>query len=68
MNYYKGTKEQLENYNSMVSIGENYSGSTQRWSDVIEIAGLFYIAKNDKYINEELEVVNSLPTIEEDLI
>jgi len=33
--YYKGTKEECEDYNRKVRLGENYQGSTNSWANVI---------------------------------
>ena len=32
--YYKGTKTKCEDYNTKVTLGENYQGSTNSWSEV----------------------------------
>ena len=33
--YYKGTKTKCEDYNTKVTLGENYQGSTDSWANVI---------------------------------
>ena len=33
--YYKGTKGECEDYNTKVTLGENYQGSTNSWANVI---------------------------------
>ena len=49
--YYKGTKEQCEDYNTKVTLGENYQGSTNNWANVISNPNGqgFAILKHDKY-------------------
>ena len=32
--YYKGTKGECEDYNTKVTLGENYQGSTNSWANV----------------------------------
>jgi len=67
MEYIKATKQQCEDYKSIVNAGEKYDGiSTTQWAEVIEIEGLFYIPFNENYPSELVKVA-SLPIIEEDL-
>jgi hypothetical protein len=60
--YYKGTKKQCEDYNSKVTIGENYQNSTSVWAIVIknENGQGFAIFKHDKYISEMI-LINEIP-------
>tara|TARA_R110000772_G_scaffold161680_1_gene272803 strand:+ start:428 stop:631 length:204 start_codon:yes stop_codon:yes gene_type:complete len=67
MVYLKGAKAQLEAYNTEVTTGENYQGTTSRWAGVQEIEGQFYIAKNDKYPSTLTEV-DVLPQVENELV
>lgn len=59
MEYLKGTIKQLESYNDEVTLGENYQDSTNRWAEVIEANGEYFIPFNDKYPSE-LEKVNEI--------
>ena len=60
MQYIKATKKQCEAYNEEVKQGENYQGSTNKWSEVIEIKSSYYISKHPNY-STELEIVKKLP-------
>lgn len=62
--YYKGTIEQCEAYNSNVVSVEKYKGITNKWSDVMEIEGNYYVAKHSDF-ESEMEEVDKLPQIEE---
>jgi len=60
MEYIKGTKQECEAYNDEVTQGENYQGSTSKWSNVIKIKDEYFILKHPKYATE-LEILNQLP-------
>lgn len=62
--YYKGTKEQCEKYNAFVVKLENYKGVTNKWDEVVELYGNWYILKHEKY-EAAMELVNELPKQEE---
>ena len=56
MAFYRGTKQQCEEYNSIVTKGEGYSGGTVKWDDAREIEGIFYITAHPEYPCELTEV------------
>lgn len=61
MYYISTKKEELEDYNSLVSQNENYDGvSTKTWATVHEHkdGGLFAILANSKYPAELTEIDN----------
>lgn len=62
MYYTSNNKKDLEEYNAMVTLGEGYNGTTQRWANIIEHkdGGQFAIMKNDSYIDSSLTEVNNL--------
>jgi hypothetical protein len=62
--YYKGTQQECQAYDNLVSAGENYPFN-DNWANPIEIEGSWYILKHEKY-NSDLEVVNELPEIKQD--
>jgi hypothetical protein len=64
MEYLKGTQAELEAYNDEVVAGENYVGTTLKWSEIIEVENEFYIAFNEKYPSD-LVKVNEIPIINE---
>jgi hypothetical protein len=49
--YYKGTKRDCEDYNTLVVTGENYQDSTDRWANAIKNQNGqgFAIIKNENY-------------------
>jgi len=59
--WYKGTKQDCEEYNNLVTVNEHYSGVTNIWSNVYEINGEFYVSYNKKYVNDDLILINELP-------
>lgn len=60
MGYFKGTREECEAYNSHVASLENYTDSTDKWAEIIEVDGSFYIKAHPKH-SSSLEKVGSLP-------
>ena len=56
--YYKGTKEECEDYNTKVTLGENYQGSTDSWSNLIsnQNGQGFAILKHEKYESNMQEI------------
>jgi hypothetical protein len=62
MAYYIGTKQECEAYNQIVTDGENYQGTTARWSEPIEhpTQVLYAIVKHDNY-SSDMEEVEVLP-------
>jgi hypothetical protein len=60
--YYKGTKEQCEDYNTKVTLGENYKGSTNNWANIISNKNGkgFAILKHDKY-ESEMTLISKIP-------
>jgi hypothetical protein len=66
--WYKGTKQDCEDYNTLVTVNENYSGITNIWSNIYEINGEFYISYNEKYVNDNLILINESPFNDDFLI
>ena len=64
--YYKGTKTECGNYDSLVTEGENYSGTTTKWGETNEVEGVWYIVKNKKYLSE-MEEVEAMPIVKIEL-
>ena len=64
--HYKGTKLECDAYNTLVTSGQNYSGTTTQWSEPNEIDGFWYIVKNNKYL-AEMEEVEAMPIINEEI-
>jgi hypothetical protein len=62
MAYYIGTNQECEDYNQEVTVGENYHGTTTRWSDIIEnpTQVQYAIVKHDNY-SSDMEEVEVLP-------
>lgn len=60
--WYKGTKQECEAYNNLVSEAKGYKGTTLKWSNIIEIEGVFYIDIETNH-KSGMEVVDSLPII-----
>ena len=58
--YYKGTKQECEEYISSVDASENYGESTKTWDIPIGRDGSWYVAKHDKYTSS-MEEVNNIP-------
>ena len=61
--YYTGTQEQLEAYLSEVNTGENYSGGTTKWAEVIKhhTQNKYAIVAHPNYPSQ-LATINSLPS------
>ena len=61
MVYYIGTKQQCEDYNQDVTLGQNYQGTTTQWASVIEhpSENKCAIVAHENY-SSELEQVESL--------
>ena len=59
--YYIGTKQQCEDYNQDVTLGQNYQGTTTQWASVIEhpIENKCAIVAHENY-SSELEQVETL--------
>ena len=60
--HYKGTKTKCEDYNTKVTLGENYQGSTTSWANVIsnQNGQGFAIIKHDKY-ESEMTLIDKIP-------
>ena len=60
--YYKGTKEECEDYNAKVTLGENYQGSTNRWANVTKNQNVqsFAILKHENY-ESEMTLIDKIP-------
>ena len=58
--YYTGTKQECEDYNTKVTSGEKYHGSTIKWDYVTEHQNgvEFSILKHDKYESEMEQIEN----------
>jgi hypothetical protein len=65
--YYKGTKEDCDNYNALVTEGQNYSGTTTQWAEPYEVDGVWYIVKNKKYLSE-MEEVEAMPIVNQETL
>ena len=64
--YYKGTQAECDAYNTFVTEGQNYSGTTTRWAEPYEVDGFWYIIKNSNYLSEMVEV-EAMPIVNEEL-
>lgn len=64
--WYKGTKQQAEDYNQAVTEKQNYDpkGTVKEWWNPTEIEGEWYILKH-KDFSSEMQEVKELPQIEE---
>jgi len=60
--YYTGTKIECEDYNTKVTLGENYQGSTIDFASVKEHQNgvEFLILKHDKY-ESEMTLIDKIP-------
>tara|TARA_R110000824_G_scaffold186497_1_gene367778 strand:+ start:443 stop:643 length:201 start_codon:yes stop_codon:yes gene_type:complete len=65
--YIKGTYQECIAYDAEVTLGENYTGGTIRWSEPVEIDGYHYMIVNEKY-STTLTTVSELPAIENELV
>jgi len=62
--WYKGTLQECEAYNLEISINANYNGTTQKWDEIREIEGSYFIRINVEY-SSTMEVITELPIISE---
>lgn len=60
MAYIKGTFEQCNAYDELVTAGENYAYLSDNWANPIEINEDWYVLKHEDY-ESDLEIVNELP-------
>ena len=60
--YYKGTKEQCEDYNAKVTLGENYQSSTNSWANLTsnQNGQGFAILKHENY-ESDMTLINKIP-------
>ena len=60
--YYRGTKIECEDYNTRVTLGENYQGSTDSWANVISNHNGqgFAIIKHENY-ESEMTLIDKIP-------
>lgn len=61
MEFIKGTSHECIEYVNLVTNGEAYNLSTQKWADPIEVEGFYYVQKHPDYPTN-LEVLNSIPS------
>ena len=67
MVFYKGTKTKCEEYDAMVTAGQNYQGVTTKWAQPVKINNTFFIKKHDSYdADNGLVEVSSLPVVEDE--
>ena len=61
--YYTGTKQECEDYNTKVTLGENYHGSTIDFASVKEHQNgvEFSILKHESY-ESDMTLINELPS------
>ena len=60
--YYTGTKQECEGYNIIVTEGENYQSSTNRWANVTSNQnGIdFAILKHENY-ESDMTLIDKIP-------
>ena len=60
--YYRGTKEECEDYNTKVTLGEGYQGSTNSWASVTsnQNGQGFAILKHESY-ESEMTLIDKIP-------
>ena len=60
--YYKGTKTKCEDYNTKVTEGENYQGSTTSWANVTrkQNGQGFAILKHENY-KSDMTLIDKIP-------
>ena len=60
--YYRGTKIECEDYNTKVTLGENYKDSTNSWANVIsnQNGQGFAILKHENY-ESEMTLIDKIP-------
>ena len=58
MYYTSQNKSEVEAYNTLVTQGEGYNGTTQQWASIVEHkdGNQFAILKNNKYPSEMQEI------------
>ena len=64
--YYKGTQAECDTYNILVTLGQNYIGTTTQCAEPYEVDGFWYIVKNNDYPCG-LEEVQSMPIVNEEV-
>ena len=60
--YYTGTKEECEDYNTKVTLGENYQDSTNNWANVTcnQNGQGFAILKHENY-ESDMTLIDKIP-------
>ena len=60
--YYRGTKIECEDYNTKVTLAENYQGSTDSWANVIsnQNGQGFAILKHENY-ESDMTLIDKIP-------
>ena len=60
--YYKGTKTKCEDYNTKVTLGENYQSSTNSWAKITsnQNGQGFVILKHENY-ESEMTLIDKIP-------
>jgi len=60
--YYQGTKTKCEDYNTKVTLGENYQGSTNSWANVTKNQNKkdFAILKHESY-ESDMTLIDKIP-------
>jgi len=60
--YYKGTKTKCKDYNTKVTLGENYQSSTNSWANVIsnQNGEGFAILKHENY-ESDMTLIDKIP-------
>jgi len=60
--YYRGTKIECEDYNTKVTLAENYQGSTDSWANVIsnQNGEGFAILKHENY-ESDMTLIDKIP-------
>ena len=60
--YYKGTKTKCEDYNTKVTLGENYKDSTDSWAKITsnQNGQGFAILKHENY-ESEMTLIDKIP-------
>ena len=61
--YYKGTKEECEDYNTKVTLGENYKDSTDSWANITnnQNGQGFAILKHENY-ESDMTLIDKIPS------
>ena len=60
--YYRGTKEECEDYNTKVTLGEGYQGSTNSWANITsnQNGQGFAILKHESY-ESDMTLIDKIP-------